>query len=939
MSAVELSEKLLMEAGGWQAMKEARALCAAGRVTSAEYVPPLLKGVVRDAGTEFRAGFKIESRSKLENACSCRVSRQWGTVCAHSLAVGLEVLKPKPPVVLSPTKVVPVATAPRFTTAEVGTRAVLHIVLPPTLDSSWEKNAITVGVEAEHGGRRVLAHTLPPDQEYQVSDQDLRLAENLRGLNSGALPGMLILTRDEFLELAETARGHSRVTFGRSAPVDVAALIAKLKPAEVPPPHSVEIEAARPEFLLAIEGSLNHLSASLRAAYGSQTFRAGSPENPSAHAGKPARNLPAEGDALERLRRAGFSAPSGDGQLTLKGENAIVTFFARDLPGLQREWKVSIGARFNNVTKSIERIIPRIEITSSGEDWFDLSFQLATPGGQTFSASEIQRLLQMGQNHVRLRDNRLAVFDSGMLDELQNVLVDCNPHQRSPGTYRIDKMHAGYLDAVVADRAQLVAPPTWQTWTRAQRQMDKPEPVPLGDLENVLRNYQKDGVYWMHFLARNGLGGILADEMGLGKTVQALAFIRMARTPALIVCPSSLVYNWEREAARFAPELRCLSIVGPDRAALFLRIQESDLIITSYALLRRDLEQYRRSEFSTVVLDEAQHIKNPDTQNFQAAMGLRARTRFVLTGTPMENSVRDLWSIMEFLLPNYLGKRADFRERYEQPIQGGDRAAGERLTRRIRPFMLRRLKKTVATELPDKLEQVAYCELTAEQRGVYAELLNESRKQISDATGETNAGRKKLLMLTALLRLRQACCDLRLLKMPGIKQPSAKLELLDELLREAIDGGHRVLIFSQFVTMLQLIRDRLIESTVPFCYLDGATKKRGEEVDRFQASDEIPVFLISLKAGGTGLNLTRADTVIHFDPWWNPAVEAQATDRAHRIGQQSVVTSYKLITKGTVEEKILALQRRKRELIDATVESEEPMMSGLGMDEIEALFE
>jgi SNF2 family DNA or RNA helicase len=341
------------------------------------------------------------------------------------------------------------------------------------------------------------------------------------------------------------------------------------------------------------------------------------------------------------------------------------------------------------------------------------------------------------------------------------------------------------------------------------------------------------------------------------------------------------------------------------------------------------------------VLDEAQHIKNPDTQNAQAAMGLKARHRLVLTGTPLENSVRDLWSIMNFVMPGYLGSRNDFKERYEQPIMQGIEAGPvkSRLAKRIRPFLLRRTKREVYKELPEKLEQVVYCSMTAHQTKVYEKLLLESRRQITELSGAKDQNKGRMLMLTALLRLRQACCDLRLLGMPELtqEQASAKLELLDELLREAIDGGHRVLIFSQFVSMLQLQKAALEAADIEYCYLDGQTKDRMKVVDRFQNDPAVPVFLISLKAGGVGLNLTGADTVVHFDPWWNPAVEAQATDRAHRIGQEKVVTAYKLITRGTVEEKILKLQETKRGLMEA-IESEEPVMGGLSTAEIQELL-
>ena len=313
---------------------------------------------------------------------------------------------------------------------------------------------------------------------------------------------------------------------------------------------------------------------------------------------------------------------------------------------------------------------------------------------------------------------------------------------------------------------------------------------------------------------------------------------------------------------------------------------------------------------AAVVLDEAQHIKNPETQNAQAAFSLSARQRFVLTGTPMENSVRDLWSLMNFVAPGYLGSRNDFRERYEKPLAEGLAAASpvsalqRRLARRLRPFLLRRRKSDVARELPEKIEQVLPCELGPTQRKTYNALLSEIQQGIGPGLASDGAVRMK--MLTGLLRLRQTCCDLRLLGLPpnGQTNPSAKLDLLDELLGEIIDGGHRVLVFSQFVKMLDLVRERLEANGTTFCYLAGLTRDRQQQVDRFQENQSIPVFLISLKAGGVGLNLSAANTVIHFDPWWNAAVEAQATDRAHRIGQTRVVTSYKLIARDTVEENL-----------------------------------
>ena len=437
--------------------------------------------------------------------------------------------------------------------------------------------------------------------------------------------------------------------------------------------------------------------------------------------------------------------------------------------------------------------------------------------------------------------------------------------------------------------------------------------------------------------------------MGLGKTLQTLAFLRFIRQTQtgvgtmLIVCPTSLVFNWLAEAKKFTPGLKVLALHGPDRHARFEQIQSHDIVVTSYALIRRDAERYRGLEFDTVALDEAQHIKNRQTQNAQAVKTVRARQRIVLTGTPLENSVLDLWSIFDFLMPGYLGTAQDFRERYELPITKEKDASrpGAAGAAACGPFMLRRLKEEVAPDLPAKLEQVSFCELTPDQRSVYQQVIEASRKEVLDAVGAQGVAKSRMVVLTALLRLRQVCCDLRLLKLDDVNPANAsgKLELFGELLEEVIDGGHRA-------AGLQPVRRHADAAArrssrrkaLSFVTSTARPPTAPQVVERFQTNVAIPVFLISLKAGGVGLNLTGADTVMHFDPWWNPAVEDQATDRAHRIGQTKVVTSYKLITRDTVEEKILALQNRKREIIQATIGGEEEFAAALNWEEIQELL-
>jgi superfamily II DNA or RNA helicase len=1027
--SIEITERFLMETGGWQAMKMARALVEMGRVVSARYAPPILRGLVREGEIEYRAGLKISGKTEVENLCSCRESREWGTICAHSLAVGLVAIQPKP----VPQKEVSRPTwGPTLVTEGPAQEIELHVVLAPNLEAAWEKNQLVIGFEIVTEGNRTLASALDPKKSFRCSAADLTVLNRGRVFVEGKLPGMMFLNRDQFLTLIAELKGHPRVTLARKKPVTVSEEIltpelitdqlpngqwrleidrsklsgtlligssdawlwsdSKLQPiATGLPPAYLSLfrepvilsgeqaanffqnefptlktffrasgylkepenlsrrslgeggtlaEPGNPQVYAVFEGSLNHLSAVVQCHYGKRIVTVGVTQEAFLYEtdGKAwSRNFAREKECIRILEEAGFRGPSTIGEYTLRGQTPILNFFARLLPKLQQEWKVSIGSRFQNVTRNIEHIAPKLDVIGSGQDWFDLSFSLEASDGDRFSAAEVQRLLQMGQGFTKLRNGKLAVFDPAGLEEFENILRDCAPEQNSPGRYRIDRTNAGYLDAAFRELSGAVVQGAhgWEDWSRLQRQLTPLRPVPLGPLENVLRPYQKEGIYWLNFLSENSLGGILADEMGLGKTLQALAFLRMLRGPSLVVCPSSLLFNWRNEAKRFVPELKLLSIEGSERQKLFPAIANNDLILTSYPLLRRDIDKYRRFEFAAIVLDEATHIKNPDTQNAQAAMTLNGRMCFVLTGTPVENSVRDLWSILEFAMPGYLGSRDDFRERYELPISRGSEPEQARLSKRLRPLMLRRLKKQVVKDLPEKIEQTAFCDLSAEQQELYEKLHRESWQKLESL--DKDDGRTRIVMLTALLRLRQICCDIRLLGQES-QQPSGKVELLSELMQEAVDGGHRILVFSQFVSMLRLIRERLHEADFSYCYLDGATKDREAEVRRFQESEDVPVFLISLKAGGMGLNLSGADTVIHFDPWWNPAVENQATDRAHRIGQRRVVTSYKLIARGTIEEKILDLQRKKRAVIDATVESEEPLMTALSLTEISELL-
>lgn len=468
--------------------------------------------------------------------------------------------------------------------------------------------------------------------------------------------------------------------------------------------------------------------------------------------------------------------------------------------------------------------------------------------------------------------------------------------------------------------------------------------VPAG-LEATLRGYQEDGFRWLGTLERLGFGGILADDMGLGKTLQVIAHVLAQKETGrggctLVVCPASLVYNWMSEISRFAPGLAAVAVLGTKaaRRVLIGGHEGADILVTSYDLLRRDVEEYAPLHLSRVVLDEAQYIKNPKAQVTRAVKCLDADVRLALTGTPIENRLAELWSIFDFLMPGYLGTREEFAKRYEGPVEAGEHDGRRLLRCAIGPFVLRRLKSEVLADLPEKTESVVYSQMSPRQRKLYLATQDRLALQVQHMDKGGPRGPERLKVLAELTRLRQICCDPRLC-LDGYEGGSAKLETCLELVSQARDAGHRVLVFSQFASMLDLIGQRLSAAHVTWFQLTGRTSKEARErlVRRFQAG-EADVFLVSLKAGGVGLNLTAADVVIHYDPWWNVAAQDQATDRAYRIGQRRDVSVMRLVVEGTVEEKIVRMQEAKRDLAASVLDGEEVRSLLLTRDDLLALL-
>ncbi len=724
------------------------------------------------------------------------------------------------------------------------------------------------------------------------------------------------------------------------------------------------IDPAEPHMRLHISGSPASLAATLQADYNGLQLVAARPDaqehfaipDPEDLMRYTVRNREAEVAALAVLADCGMRGETGDSLTPIVGERDVLNFLGARIPRLRRMgWRIELEGRVEPYFESLDFVTPVVTVNAdAGNPWFDVGFAYESTDGASLSAADVQRAIRRGDAYLDSGDRRILI-DTSAVESMLDVFTDCEAGEGAQGgRFRLSDLYAPFVKASLEclDGIDIEDSPAWRQRAAQMNRTVRMDDVPLPPaLAGILRPYQKEGVNWLRFNEQQHFGGILADEMGLGKTLQTLTWLQLQRCdtkargrPSLIVCPTTLVENWAEEAARFTGDLRVLILAGPDRHEKWEAIGETDLAITSYALLRRDLDQLLQTEFAAIVLDEAQHIKNRSTRNSLAAKKLRGLHKLVLTGTPVENSVADLWSIMDFLMPGYLGRHDDFRARYELPIaRGGDEAnvAQRKLRRKLHPFLLRRLKRDVAKELPPKIERTTFCVLSADQRVVYQTLLTQSRARINDIVSTKGFQRARMEVLTTLLRLRQACCHLDLLKLPGLKpeEPSAKLELFLELLDEALDGGHRMLVFSQFVSMLHILRAALDARELPYCYLDGSTKERMQEVHRFNTCRDIPVFLISLKAGGTGLNLTGADMVVHFDPWWNPAVENQATDRAYRIGQKRTVYSNKLITRGTVEEKVLQMQQRKQAVIDATVESDEAIVKAMSWEDVQELLE
>jgi hypothetical protein len=573
---------------------------------------------------------------------------------------------------------------------------------------------------------------------------------------------------------------------------------------------------------------------------------------------------------------------------------------------------------------------------ASGIDWFELRGGAAF-GDTRASLPELLAALRQGRSSVTLSDGTIGILPDSWSERLRAL---SGVGESGADVVRFTRSQVGLLDALLAAMPAAAVDEQFERARRELRSFETLQPAdPPASFNGELRHYQRDGLAWLHFLQRFGFGGCLADDMGLGKTVQALALLEERRLtnsgPSLVVVPRSLLFNWRQEAARFTPAMRVLVHEGRDRTKDVSKFAEYDLVLVTYGTLRRDAPLLADQEFDYVILDEAQAIKNATTETAKASRLLRSRHRLAMSGTPVENRIADLWSLFEFLNPGMLGAARVFKA-----LGNGEEAESGRslIARAVRPFILRRTKEEVAPELPEKLEQTIYVELEPKERKRYDDLRDHYRAALLGRIDKEGIAKSKIQILEALLRLRQAACHSGLLDDKRANESSSKFDLLIPQLIEIVAEGHKALVFSQFTSLLALLRPQLDREQVVYEYLDGQTRDREERVTRFQTDPACGVFLISLKAGGLGLNLTAADYVFLLDPWWNPAVEAQAIDRTHRIGQTRRVFASRLIARDTVEEKVLELQQSKRDLAEAIIGGDSSLIARIRKEDLEVLL-
>ena len=963
-------EATIRKAAAWQDFKEAQLLLNVGAVLESESSKDGWSGAVKAGKRTYRVTVVARTPTWLDAKCSCPGNQRDGSFCPHAIATGLHLCNPPAPIAPPPPpkekaeNLLPalawkirfqgpwekslskshlaVAVAPdgvrppepaddRLTqwmlAQGLKSKADLQLALSLKtlhgfLDAIRNHPQVSGQDQAIHidaGTQLQLAdcyledeviHLLPDEKSgLLLGDKYWRIdAESLS--SSSTIPRSL-LPIFEKLAAAQTARIPLKVFLGQ---IETLQKLIDFSASEWF--STLQIIPSAPQFKLSLKGTASRIKTNFSHSYPQESL----PEL----AGNTlfTRDLQKEKSAQNVFRTI-----VGENEITHPG--AIQTLLTRTLKSLPEDWSVTLDHVIERISSSYVFISPRIQIRESNDAQTEFELLFETDEGAPIPSSEVRRLLSSKGSSASSPSKQYILSEDieGLLDPLLENLDVRQENGRfitsQASTEVIKEISKNFRNGLVISDSE-------------QKNINE-IPIPLPPISAELRPYQVAGYRWLADRLKRYHGALLADDMGLGKTLQTIVLIEHLmksnpeQKPTLIVVTTSLLGNWKAEFSRFAPERNVIILHGAKRDSLRDPIGSGDVILTTYATLARDLAYHLRQEYSIAVIDEASLIRNPDTDHAKAVARLNAVNRIALTGTPIENSASDLWSIFRFIQPGWMGTRKQFEDKYERPLKAPDTAlrASQLLRLKTSPFVLRRTKQEVAPELPSKIQIDEFCTLSKEQFATYRELQTEGQRKASEIQNSGQTAAARMQTLVTLLRLRQACCDLALfdsekLKALPIPRRSAKLERLMEIAEQAIQAGSKILVFSQFQKQLVEIETVLQAAGISSLRLDGGTRNRQDLVDQFQSEDGPPIFLISLKAGGYGLNLTAADIVIHFDPWWNPAAEAQATDRAHRIGQTKPVTVFRLLTRNTVEEKVLRLQSTKKALAQSLDESSIP---------------
>ncbi len=973
---IHLDEATLRKAASWQDFKEAQSLLNTGAVNESEKTETGWKGSVKVGSRIYRTTVIAKTPTWFDAKCPCPANQRQGTFCAHAIATGLHLINPP----LTEKKTPPPQKSGKNTTPAIK----WQIRFQGSWQKSFEKGRLSVA----------LSPATDPDRPCQPSDSRLTtwlLSQKITAkppihlaLDPDTLPGFLDLIEGHpeistpdgpltvetgiQLHLADCAisdgkirllpSGENLISFGNSFWKTGTGSLSKT--GTIPSPlqqifrdladrkptvltlnffldhldslqslldftssewfESLQFIPATPTFELILEGTASKISSTFNITYPGETLPRMTDNTVFT------RNPKAEQTAKTYYQTVFCSS----GSPIIQDSQAIETLLTKTLKSLPPEWKTTLSPSVRKLSESYVFISPKIGIIDSNDSsiQFDLTFE--SSDGTIVSNAEIRRLLRSKNSPSHLFHGKTVTLSDDIENLIDPIFEDLEIHQEN-GRYTANKASAFIIYEISKKILNSLSKNKLQNY---------PQDVPILEIPAIqadLRPYQTYGFSWLVDRLKHYQGALLADDMGLGKTIQTIACAEHLFTshpqlaPALVVVTTSLLGNWEAEFSRFAPHRKIVTLHGSKRDKLREEVTADCVVLTTYSTLSRDLAYHLKQEYSLVVIDEASLIRNPDTDHSKAVARLNSTRRIALTGTPVENSARDLWAIFRFIQPGWLGTRKQFEEKYEQPLKSPETSARTSQLLRLKtlPFVLRRTKQEVAPELPSKIHIDEYCTLSNEQLATYRDLQKEGQKRIKEIRDSGQPAAARMQTLTTLLRLRQACCDLALfdsekLKSLPIPRRSAKLERLLEITEQSVASGSRILVFSQFQKQLVEIENQLTSLGIGSLRLDGQTRNRQELVNRFQSPEGPPVFLISLKAGGYGLNLTAADVVVHFDPWWNPAAEAQATDRAHRIGQTKPVTVFRLLTRNTVEEKVTRLQSTKKALADSLDETATP---------------